>query len=104
LQTTSAKTYLTRLRAWVKAHPVAVTVAGSTIVALALVVGLWGKRDDFASGTSSKSSKLVHGGLRYLQQREFRLVGLALLRRLRLLQPGLDLRDAVRHHFEVREQ
>jgi glycerol-3-phosphate dehydrogenase len=32
------------------------------------------ERDDFASGTSSKSSKLVHGGLRYLQQKEFRLV------------------------------
>ena len=29
---------------------------------------------DIASGTSSKSSKMVHGGLRYLQQREFRLV------------------------------
>ena len=26
------------------------------------------ERDDFASGTSSKSSKLVHGGIRYLQQ------------------------------------
>src|ERR1700723_3172556 len=32
------------------------------------------ERDDFASGTSSKSSKLVHGGLRYLQQHEYRLV------------------------------
>jgi len=32
------------------------------------------ERDDFASGTSSKSSKLVHGGLRYLQQREIALV------------------------------
>jgi glycerol-3-phosphate dehydrogenase len=32
------------------------------------------ERDDFASGTSSKSSKLVHGGLRYLQQRELGLV------------------------------
>jgi len=32
------------------------------------------ERDDFASGTSSKSSKLVHGGLRYLQQREIGLV------------------------------
>lgn len=32
------------------------------------------ERHDFASGTSSKSSKLVHGGLRYLQQRELRLV------------------------------
>ncbi len=32
------------------------------------------ERDDFASGTSSKSSKLVHGGLRYLQHHEFKLV------------------------------
>lgn len=32
------------------------------------------ERLDFASGTSSKSSKLVHGGLRYLEQREFGLV------------------------------
>jgi glycerol-3-phosphate dehydrogenase len=30
--------------------------------------------NDFASGTSSKSSKLVHGGLRYLQRGELRLV------------------------------
>jgi glycerol-3-phosphate dehydrogenase len=29
---------------------------------------------DFGSGTSSKSSKLVHGGFRYLQQAQFRLV------------------------------
>ena len=29
---------------------------------------------DFASGTSSKSSKLVHGGLRYLEQGEIKLV------------------------------
>lgn len=29
---------------------------------------------DFAAGTSSRSTKLVHGGLRYLKQMEFRLV------------------------------
>lgn len=29
---------------------------------------------DFASGTSSRSTKLIHGGLRYLKQREFKLV------------------------------
>ena len=40
---------------------------------------------DFASGTSSKSSKLVHGGLRYLQQRQFRLVRENLVERSRLL-------------------
>lgn len=32
------------------------------------------EKDDFASGTSSESSKLVHGGLRYLQQYEVGLV------------------------------
>lgn len=43
------------------------------------------ERDDFASGTSSKSSKLAHGGLRYLQQGELRLVYQALHERQRLL-------------------
>ena len=44
------------------------------------------ERSDFASGTSSKSSKLVHGGLRYLQQREFGLVHENLAERHRLLR------------------
>ncbi len=39
------------------------------------------ERADFASGTSSKSSKLVHGGIRYLQQREVGLVYEALAER-----------------------
>ena len=42
--------------------------------------------NDIASGTSSKSSKMVHGGLRYLQQREFRLVYENLRERQRLLK------------------
>ena len=42
------------------------------------------ERDDFASGTSSKSSKLIHGGLRYLQQGDVRLVYEALAERQRL--------------------
>src|ERR1700747_446853 len=29
---------------------------------------------DFASGTSSRSTKLIHGGLRYLKQLEFKLI------------------------------
>jgi glycerol-3-phosphate dehydrogenase len=44
------------------------------------------ERSDFASGTSSKSSKLVHGGLRYLQQKEFGLVHENLVERHRLLR------------------
>src|SRR5579872_3202640 len=36
---------------------------------------------DFASGTSSRSSKMFHGGLRYLEQLEFGLVREALYER-----------------------
>ncbi len=43
------------------------------------------EKGDFASGTSSKSSKMVHGGLRYLQQKEFRLVYENLAERQRLI-------------------
>jgi len=32
------------------------------------------EKDDFASGTSGRSSRLVHGGLRYLERREFGVV------------------------------
>ena len=44
------------------------------------------ERDDFASGTSSKSSKMVHGGFRYLQQGDVRLVYEALHERRRLMR------------------
>src|SRR5438270_11239718 len=42
-------------------------------------------KGDFASGTSSVSSKLVHGGLRYLEHAGFRLVHEALHERRLLL-------------------
>ncbi|HYY06286.1 MAG TPA: glycerol-3-phosphate dehydrogenase/oxidase [Candidatus Limnocylindria bacterium] len=61
------------------------------------------ERDDYACGTSSRSSKLVHGGLRYLQSFDLGLVREALLERalmvnlaphlvhpLPLLVPGFD--------------
>ncbi|WIV55277.1 glycerol-3-phosphate dehydrogenase [Amycolatopsis nalaikhensis] len=41
---------------------------------------------DFAAGTSSRSSKLIHGGLRYLEQLDFKLVREALKERGLLLQ------------------
>ncbi|MBI5161114.1 MAG: glycerol-3-phosphate dehydrogenase/oxidase, partial [Micrococcales bacterium] len=41
---------------------------------------------DVGSGTSSRSSKLVHGGIRYLEQLDFRLVREALIERGLLLQ------------------
>jgi glycerol-3-phosphate dehydrogenase len=50
----------------------------------ALKVGLC-EMHDFASATSSKATKLIHGGLRYLEHYEFRLVREALMEREVLL-------------------
>ncbi len=50
---------------------------------------------DFAEGTSSKSSKLVHGGLRYLQQGEVNLVYQALRERRRLLRNAPHLVEII---------
>ncbi|MFL5868011.1 MAG: FAD-dependent oxidoreductase, partial [Thermoleophilaceae bacterium] len=44
------------------------------------------ERDDYASGTSSRSSKLIHGGLRYLQNFDLGLVREALLERSLLVR------------------
>ena len=44
------------------------------------------ERLDFGSGTSSKSSKLIHGGIRYLAQGDVKLVYQALTERRRLLR------------------
>ena len=44
------------------------------------------EQDDIAAGTSSRSSRLIHGGLRYLEQFRFGLVREALAERSRLLE------------------
>ncbi len=44
------------------------------------------ERDDFAAGTSSRSSRLIHGGLRYMQQGHLALVREALHERERLFR------------------
>jgi glycerol-3-phosphate dehydrogenase len=52
-------------------------IVGAGTAALAAGLGLRVallERDDFASGTSSASSKLIHGGLRYLRMGDVRLV------------------------------
>jgi glycerol-3-phosphate dehydrogenase len=63
-------------------------------------------KGDFASATSSASSKLVHGGLRYLEHGEFRLVYEALHERRRLLHnaPHLvhPLRFVILYYREAR--
>jgi glycerol-3-phosphate dehydrogenase len=61
--------------------------AGSTMDAASrgLTVGVV-EAQDWAAGTSSRSSKLVHGGIRYLEQLNFSLVQEALIERGLLLQ------------------
>lgn len=43
------------------------------------------EKDDFAAGTSSRSSKLIHGGLRYLETYQFKLVAESVRERERML-------------------
>jgi glycerol-3-phosphate dehydrogenase len=57
--------------------------------------------DGPARGTSSKSSKLIHGGLRYLESGQFRLVRECLSERRRLLQQQPDLVKLVPFHIPV---
>ncbi len=55
------------------------------------------EQQDFAWGTSSRSSKMVHGGLRYLAQGDFRLTRHSLLERERLIRELPEL--VVRQHY-----
>lgn len=64
------------------------------------------EKDDLASHTSSWSTKLIHGGLRYLEHREFRLVRESLLEREVLLNAAphmvKPLRFVLPHHEGLR--
>ncbi len=77
-----------------RAEPLDILVVGGGVVGAGIAldaatrglsVGLVEARD-FASGTSSRSSKLIHGGLRYLEMLDFRLVAEALGERALLLE------------------
>jgi glycerol-3-phosphate dehydrogenase len=54
------------------------------------------ERSDLGAATSSASSKLIHGGLRYLEQYEFRLVAEALAEREMLLRVAAHLTTPMR--------
>ncbi len=56
---------------------------------------------DFASGTSSRSTKLIHGGLRYLKQFDFKLVAEAVRERQLLLNMAPHLVEPTRFLFPV---
>ena len=61
------------------------------------------EQNDLASATSSASSKLIHGGLRYLEHREFGLVRAALLEREVLLRAAPHLIKPLRFVLPVNE-
>ncbi|HTD81582.1 MAG TPA: FAD-dependent oxidoreductase, partial [Thermoplasmata archaeon] len=94
----SARTRAANLAAMAR-EPVDVLVIGGGIVGAwtALTAAMGGHRTalvekgDFASGTSGKTSRLIHGGLRYLQQLRIRVVRRAARERDLLLKiaPGL---------------
>ncbi|MFG5776401.1 FAD-dependent oxidoreductase [Comamonas sp. J-3] len=62
------------------------------------------EKDDFASGTSSKSSKMVHGGLRYIEQGNLGLVRHSLLERQRLRRNARHLVHRLPFLFPVMER
>lgn len=59
--------------------------------------------NDFASGTSSRSSKLIHGGIRYLENYEFSLVFEALSERQNLFEMAPHLVHPLRFMIPVYE-
>jgi glycerol-3-phosphate dehydrogenase len=61
------------------------------------------EQNDLASGTSSASSKLIHGGLRYLEHYEFRLVREALREREVLLRAAPHLIQPLRFVLPINE-
>lgn len=62
------------------------------------------EKDDFASGTSSKSSKMIHGGLRYIEQGNLPLVRHSLLERQRLRKNAPHLVHRLPFLFPVLER
>lgn len=91
---------MTRAESWIRLRPsydLLVAGGGITGAGIALEAARAGlsvllvEQGDFASGTSSRSSKLVHGGLRYLAEGNVKLTWEAVRERDRLLAeaPGL---------------
>ena len=61
------------------------------------------EQKDFAWGTSSRSSKMVHGGLRYIAQGEIKLTRDSVRERERLLSEAPGLIDRMGYYFTLRK-
>jgi glycerol-3-phosphate dehydrogenase len=90
-------------------EPVDVLIVGGGIVGAGALLDATSRglraalveQDDVASGTSSRSSRLIHGGLRYLEDLRFGLVREALTERTRLLRLAPHLVRLERFLFPV---
>jgi len=81
-------------------------ITGAGILALAARCGLRTlllEKADFASGTSSRSSKMVHGGLRYLKKMHIKLTWESVRERQRLLASAPGLVDPLGFLYPIYE-
>lgn len=90
-------------------HPFDAVIVGGGIVGAGLarelairgINALLVEKGDFASGTSSRSSKLIHGGLRYLEMGDFNLVFEALAERHWLIKTHPHLIQPVEFNVPI---
>ncbi len=61
------------------------------------------EQKDFSWGTSSRSSKMVHGGLRYLASGDFKLTRHSLLERERILREAPGLSERMAYYYVLRK-
>jgi len=102
-QSTGQSSRLTELRGNPKAQ---VLIIGGGINGLATFrdLALQGvdvvlvEQNDYCSGASAASSHMIHGGVRYLENGEIRLVKESLQERNRLFESGPSLRKATQDH------
>ena len=103
---------MTRTEEWARLRPsvdLLVVGGGITGAGIALEAARAGlsvllvEQGDFASGTSSRSSKLVHGGLRYLAEGDVKLTWEAVRERDRLLSEAPGLVEPIGFLFALHE-
>ena len=103
---------MTRAESWTRLRPsydLLVAGGGITGAGIALEASRAGlsvllvEQGDFASGTSSRSSKLVHGGLRYLAEGNVKLTWEAVRERDRLLAEAPGLVEPIGFLFAMHE-
>jgi glycerol-3-phosphate dehydrogenase len=89
-------------------------ITGAGVLRLAVAAGLKTllvEANDFSSGTSSRSSKLIHGGLRYIINKQYKVTQESVRERERMIREaphlvtklGFLFPDYERYHFSMRQ-